>query len=84
MTLEERFTGNGNDGKPKAEYIAKLRGMTDEALRTECESKIWLSAYANNNRRSDYHWQADVCQAVCVERNKPEIYKRAFKSVLEG
>lgn len=78
------FTGNDNYGKPKTDYIAKIEAKTDEELETECESKIWLSAYASNNRRSDYHWHVDACYKECVSRNKPEIYDRAFKDASQG
>ncbi len=76
-----RYKGNDNYRKPKIEYLKKLVKMTDEQLLKECESKIWLSAYANNNPRSDYHWHADACYDECKNRDKPDIYKRAYKKI---
>lgn len=61
------------------EYTKKLIDLTDNELLAECESMIWLSAYANNNPRSCYHWQCDLCYDECMRRNKPEIYKKAHK-----
>lgn len=55
--------------------------MDDAALEKECERKIWLSAYAGNNPRSDYHWQADALYAECERREKGDIYERAYKAV---
>ena len=75
------YTGKDNYGKPKSEYIAKIAAMSDEQLQSECESKIWLSAYANNNPRSDYHWHVDACYDECAKRGKGDIYKNAYKSV---
>lgn len=73
-----KYKGNDNSGKPKADYVAKLAGMDDAALLDEAKNKIWLSAYANNNPRSDYHWHADACYDECQSRGKPEIYQRAY------
>ena len=68
------YEGNDNYGKPKAEYLAKLSLMSDEQLREACNQMIWLSAYANNNPRSDYHWQCDACYDECDKRGKTNIY----------
>lgn len=77
----ERYAGNDNHGKPKAEYLRRLEGMDDEALQKEGEMKIWLSAFANNNPRSDYHWHVDAIYDECHRRGKPEIYSNAYKVV---
>jgi hypothetical protein len=53
----------------------------EKKLREECESKIWLSAYAANNPRSDFHWQCDACYDECKKRNKENIYDTAYKAV---
>jgi hypothetical protein len=79
-----RYKGNDNSGKPKTEYLKKMVLMTDEELRKECESKIWLSAYASNNHRSDYHWHCDCCYDECKRRGKEDIYSKAHKSVSSG
>lgn len=76
---DEKYTGNDNYGKPKSRYIDALAEATDEALEEETKANIWLSAYASNNPRSDYHWHCDACYDECVKRGKPEIYQRAYK-----
>ena len=77
--LHPHLVGNDNDGKPRLLYAWRLWMMTDDALLHETEQKIWLSAYAANNRRSDYHWQVDVCYDECVRKGKPEMYDKALK-----
>ena len=74
-----KYIGKDNYGKPKSDYVESLAKMTDEALLKETEHKIWLSAYAHNNPRSDYHWHCDACYDECGSRQKPEIYSRAHK-----
>ena len=73
-----KYTGKDNYGNPKQDYVTRLSSMSDEALFEEAKDKIWLSAYANNNPRSDYHWHADACRDECKSRNKPDIYQRAY------
>ena len=60
-------------------YKVKLQAMTDAELLKESESKIWLSAFANNNPISCYHWQCDATYDEAVRRGKPEIYSQAHK-----
>lgn len=75
-----RFEGNDNYGRPKADYLAKLEAMTDEQLGSECQQIIYLSAWAANNHRSDYHWQCDACYAEARKRDeKASIYDKAYK-----
>ena len=57
-----------NYGKPKSDYIDGLASMSDDDLRKACNKMIWLSAYANNNPRSDFHWKCDACYAECDKR----------------
>lgn len=80
-TTDPRFTGKDNYGRPKSDYVAKLAAMTDEELTAEAESKIWLSAYASNNHRSDYHWHVDAIYDECEKREDKGIYKRAYDAV---
>lgn len=80
-TNVQKFEGNDNSGKPKKEYLKKLVSFSDKELLEECESKIWLSAYANNNPRSDYHWQCDSCYYESKRREKIDIYNTAYKTV---
>jgi hypothetical protein len=75
LTLE----GTDNFGKPKQEFADKLASLSDEALVEEAEDRIWLSAYANNNPRSDYHWQTEACYHEAKRREKPHLYSRAWK-----
>jgi hypothetical protein len=79
-----RYKGNDNSGKPKTDYLRKMVLMTDQELKKECESKIWLSAYASNNHRSDYHWHCDCCYDECKRRGKEDIYSQAHKHASNG
>lgn len=72
------WSGNDNYGKPKSAYVARIATMTDGELYEETKRAIWLSAYAANNPRSDFHWHVDACYYECLAREKPKIYERAF------
>ena len=76
-----KYSGNDNYGKPKSVYLDKLKAMDDKQLRHTCEEMIWLSAYAGNNPRSDFHWQCDACYDECCNRGKTYIYEQAHKCV---
>jgi hypothetical protein len=80
MDIALKYTGNDNYGKPKKEYLDKLDKIDDVGLLEECKRFIWLSAFANNNPRSDYHWQCDACYDECADRGKINIYEKAWKS----
>ena len=59
-------------GKLREEYIEykkKISEFSNVAFRVECNKKIWLSAYATNNLKSDYHWQCDLCYDESVRRD---------------
>jgi hypothetical protein len=79
--MAETLTLDGNDnyGKPRQEFAGKLAAASDEEYLRIAEQYIWLSAYANNNPRSDYHWQADACYHEAMRRGKPELYDRAYR-----
>lgn len=62
-------------------FLEKLPQMSDAELSKACENFIWLSAYANNNPRSNYHRMCDACPDECQRRGKPEIYTAAHKRV---
>lgn len=79
MTTTGNYIGRDNSGRPRTEYLAKLAAMDDAALEKETESKIWLSAFASNNPRSDYHWHCDACYDEVQRREKPDIYRRAHE-----
>jgi hypothetical protein len=74
--------GKDNYGKPKQNFVDKIEAMSDEAFVDKAQQTIWLSAFANNNPRSDYHWQADACYDEAVRRGKPELYSKAQTSVI--
>jgi hypothetical protein len=78
-TTKPQYAGKDNHGRPKADYLAKLAACTDEQLAKECDQYIWLSAYASNNPRSDYHWMCDACYDECKRRNKVGIYSESHK-----
>lgn len=75
----QKYIGRDNYGNCKQQYINKIVAMTDDELMDEAKNKIWLSAYAANNHRSDYHWHVDVCYDECQFRRRPEIYEEAYK-----
>jgi hypothetical protein len=79
--LQEKFSGKDNYGRPKQEFIDKISCMTDDNLFKETKQYIWLSAYANNNPRSDYHWQADATYQEWDKRNKIDKYKEAYEAI---
>lgn len=82
MSAHDKTTDNY--GKPRSDYINRLVGMSDDQLETKCQEMIWLSAYANNNPRSDFHWQCDAAYDECKRRNAVEIYERAWKRASSG
>lgn len=71
--------GIDNYGKPKQDFADRIASWSDEKLENEAETIIWLSAYAANNYRSDYHWQVQAIYNECSRRNKASIYTRAFE-----
>lgn len=77
-------TGKDNYGKPRQDYVDKLRAMTDTELSAACDQMIWLSGYAANNPRSDYHWQADACWDEANRREKPQIYAKAYEKIIKS
>ena len=77
MTLT--LAGNNNYGKPRQDFANKVGESTDDEFVKIAEQYIWLSAYASNNPRSDYHWIADACYDEAVARGKLGLYERAWK-----
>lgn len=77
---EDRITLEGNDnyGKPRQVFADDLAEQSDADFLVTAEERIWLSAYAANNPRSDYHWQADACYDEAKRRGNPELYNRAW------
>lgn len=72
------IAGKNNDGKPRQAFADKLFAATDDELFTITEQYIWLSAYAANNPRSDFHWMCDATYDECVRRDRESIYERAW------
>jgi uncharacterized protein with von Willebrand factor type A (vWA) domain len=52
-------------------------------LSEETKRMIWLSAYANNNPKSDYHWKCDACYGVLEETGNIEMYDKLHKEVVK-
>lgn len=75
------YEGKDNHGKPKREYLEHIAQMTTEELFKETKERIWLSAYANNNPRSDYHWQCDATYDEWQRRGDDKSYAAAHKQV---
>lgn len=71
--------GADNHGKPRQEFAGKLAAADDAEFLRLAEQYIWLSAYANNNPRSDYHWMADACGDEARRRGKPGLYEQAWR-----
>lgn len=76
LTIE----GKDNYGNAKQAFANRLAAANDEAFLRIAEEYIWLSAYANNNPRSDYHWMCDACYDEAKRRGKPELYDQAHKN----
>lgn len=74
-----KLEGKDNYGKPRQNYADKIAALDEAAFLKDAELHIWLSAYANNNPRSDYHWQADACYSEAQRRGKPELYTQAWE-----
>ena len=73
------YSGNDNYGNPKHNYFIKVKSMSDKELLEETEQSIWLSAYATNNPRSDYHWHVDACWDAWDLRGNLSGYEKAWK-----
>ena len=87
MTKEEiysKYDGMDNYKRNKSVYINKLFNLSMEQLKKETEDKIFLSAYASNNIRSDYHWHVDACSDVLFSRtNSDTLYIECYKNVVK-
>lgn len=71
-----------NYGKPREAYVERIKNLPMPELMREARDKIWLSAFAASNPRSDYHWQVDVCYDALLEITKSDdAYTQAFRSV---
>ena len=82
--LRERYPGKDNYHRDKSEYFQRLLKMSQDELKAETKQKIWLSAFASNNPRSDYHWQVDAIYDVYHLRGQDDGYKQAYREVYIG
>lgn len=73
------LTGLDNYKRPRQAFADKIAALDDQAFVTEATQVIWMSAFANNNPRSDYHWQADACYDEAQRRGNPGLYSHAHK-----
>ena len=73
--------GKSNDCHMRQEYADKLATMADDEFFKDCKQFIFLSAYATNNPRSDYHWMCDACILEGWRRNREDLYDKAHKEV---
>lgn len=80
--LPDRLTLPGLDNykRPRQAFADKLAAMDDETFMREAASEIYMSAFANNNPRSDFHWRADACYDEARRRDDVSLYERAWKS----
>jgi hypothetical protein len=70
---------NKDPKDPKQQYAADLQKLSDDDLREEVRQQCWLSAYAQNNPRSKYHWQCDATYDEAKRRDKPTLYSEGHK-----
>jgi hypothetical protein len=84
MTDRIKLGGNDNRGKPRQDFADEIAGLNETDFIKKAEHYIWLSAYANNNPRSDYHWMADACYDEAARREKPELYKQAYDAAVKS
>ena len=70
--------GQDNYGKPRQEFAVELAALDERGFVCRAETCIWLSAYASNNPRSDFHWQADTCYDEARRRGDVGLYERAY------
>lgn len=73
------LAGNDNYGKPRQGFADQLAAASEAEFLEIAEMYVWLSAYAANNPRSDYHWMCDACYAEAQRRGQPGLYERAWK-----
>lgn len=59
------------------DYVAKIQKQDDTAFYNECKNSIWLSAYAANNLRSDFHFMCDACYDESKRRDNGKTYQKA-------
>ena len=68
----------------KDQYRKQIQVMSDKDLRAAANMMIYLSAYADNNPRSDYHWKCDAVYDECKTRGKLNIYEEEHKKLVDN
>lgn len=63
-------------------YANAVWAMERADLKAEMKKIIWLSAWASNNPRSDYHWQVDLLHDVGKKRFGDQLYRKAHAEVV--
>jgi len=63
----------------KEEFSKYIRGLTMEELKELTKSVIFLSAFANNNPHSDYHWEIRLCHTELQNRTgNTDLYDKLY------
>lgn len=78
------LSGQDNYLSPVQGFADKLGQADDEEYLRIASEAIWLSAYAANNSKSDYHWQASACYYEARRRGDENLYQRAYDMAKNG
>lgn len=81
---QTRYPGFDNDKRPKGEFIEKIAKMSDDDLFEATKNGLWLSVFANNNPRSDFHWQAEVFYDEWQHRERRDQYTAAYEAAAKA
>ncbi len=73
------LAGYNSFGRPRQAFADWIALANDAEFIRITEDRIWLSAYASNNPRSDYHWQAEACYDEAVRRGNIDLYYKAYE-----
>ena len=73
------LSGTDNYERPAQEFADQIAALDDKKFTKRASDVIWLSAYAANNPRSDYHWQASAFWFEAQRRGKPGLYEAAWQ-----
>lgn len=81
----DKYSGKDNSGNLKTDYVERIATYTLEQLEKETKDKIWLSGFANNNPRSDYHWHVDACYDELMKRTgNDKAYSECYNYVVSS
>ena len=76
--VEKYANRQDNYGQPRISFVRELQALDDAAFQERARQSIFLSAYAGNNPRSDYHWHADACYNEAFRRGRLDLYDAAY------